>query len=660
MANKDKTSAGVDTLAQVSERVRNSSNILIALSKDPSIDELTAALSLALVMDKFGKHATAIFSGNTPNIISFLQPENTFETNTNSLQDFIIALDKEKADHIRYKIDGDFVKVFITPYKTTLNEKDLEFSHGDFNVDLVIALNVKSEGELDSALVEYGRIKHDASSINISPAAPGSFGDIEWGDPNASSVCEMIYRLTIDLQDPESPLIDENTATAMLTGVISATNRFSNERTTADTLSVASNLLAYGANQQLIAKNIPVDILTAQPAPEEPKEEEKENAKDESEEKKTNESTEEKDEKFEEKAEEEKPADPTNFEIAHQGKKDESKSERKHDDEEDKRAITPDFDSAPKEEKKPEEKKSEEPKDASSETDRIVAEVQQKRADEKAKAEEEAKRKREEQAAREKAEAEKNQAAKDAIFAKVNAEHAVKDGGNVLPPKPPKEFVTKPEEPVAEPIAEPIAEPVVNTKAPDLAPIHDDVNEPSTIPGALPTDGNVLPPPPAPFDAGMMPPAFPSNEAPKAEPVAQAMPIEPKVSEAPVIPAVQEAPTNRIPTANEIAAEFQAKKAAAQKLEDHTPIMPAVTMPSQGDVARALNNAQPAAAPAAPVTPAPAAQAPTAPTLAPRPAVAPTAPVAQPAVPTAPAQAPAAAPAPAANPDPGAFRIPGM
>jgi hypothetical protein len=62
----------------------------------------------------------------------------------------------------------------------------------------------------------------------------------------------------------------------------------------------------------------------------------------------------------------------------------------------------------------------------------------------------------------------------------------------------------------------------------------------------------------------MMPPAFPSNEAPKAEPVAQAMPIEPKVSEAPVIPAVQEAPTNRIPTANEISAEFRAKKAAAQ------------------------------------------------------------------------------------------------
>jgi hypothetical protein len=644
MANKDKTSAGVDTLAQVSERVRNSSNILIALSKDPSIDELTAALSLALVMDKFGKHATAIFSGNTPNIISFLQPENTFETNTNSLQDFIIALDKEKADHIRYKIDGDFVKVFITPYKTTLNEKDLEFSHGDFNVDLVIALNVKSEGELDSALVEYGRIKHDASSINISPAAPGSFGDIEWGDPNASSVCEMIYRLTIDLQDPESPLIDENTATAMLTGVISATNRFSNERTTADTLSVASNLLSYGANQQLIAKNIPVDILTAQAAPEEPKQEEKEESKEEPEEK----TSEEEEKKPEEKTEDEKPADPTNFEIAHQGKKDESKSEHKHD-EADKPAITPDSDSAPKEEEKPEETKAPESKDASFETDRIVAEVQQKRADEKAKAEEEAKRKREEQAAREKAEAEKNQAAKDAIFAKVNAEHGAAKDGNVLPPKPPKEFVSKPEEPAAEPVAEPIAEPVVNTKAPDLAPIHEDINEPSAIPNALPTDGNVLPPPPAPFDAGMMPPAFPSNEAPKAAPVVQTAPVEPKVSEA---------PTGRIPTANEIAAEFQAKKAAAQKAEEHTPVMPAVTMPSQGDVARALNNAQSAATP---VAAAPVVQAPAAPTLAPRPAAAPASPVAQPvANPATPAQAPAAAPAPAANPDPGAFRIPGM
>ena len=628
MANKDKAPASTDIVSQVTERIRNSSNILIALSKDPSIDELTAALSLTIVLEKSGKHATAIFSGNTPNIISFLQPEKTFESNTDSLQDFIIALDKEKADHIRYKIDGDFVKVFITPYKTTINEKDLEFSHGDFNVDLVIALNVKSEAELDSALVEYGRIKHDASSINISPAAPGSFGDLEWGDPNASSVSEMIYRLAMDLQDPESPLVDENVATTILTGIISATNRFSNERTTADTLASASNLLALGANQQLIAKNIPVDILTAQqetaPAPESKPEE-----------------TPEEKAELETPAEPEQPApentDPTDFEITHPGKAE----------------------------------------DAKDETERIVEAAQQKLADEQAKADAEAERKRKEQEEAQKAEEQKNQEAKDAVFAKVNAERAESEpvifespveapkDEQILPPIPPQGF-GKPEEkaepkvePISEPAAEPVAEPTVEPIAEPVAmpvveekPEPQPVSEPVAIPNALPTD-SILPPPPAPFNIEAMPPAMPT-EKPAAEPIITSNPTPAASAPSPVTetkpvetPMVEEAPKAKIPTANEIAAEYQAKKEALK--EKAAPVMPAVTMPSAESVARAMNPMANTPAPAA-AAPAPA---PAAPTLAPRPAETPASPVA-PATPAAPA-----APSAPVN-DPGAFRIPGM
>lgn len=251
-------------VAQVADRIKDSDNVLVALSKNPSVDELSAALGLSFMLDKLGKHATAIFSGAVPNAIEFLEPEKTFESNTNSLQDFIIALDKEKADHLRYKIEGDFVKVFITPYKTTLDEKDLEFSHGDYNVDLVIALNVNAESDLDSALSEYGKIKHDASSINISAAAPGKFGDLEWGDPGASSVSEMVATLAdiLDAEDTSEKLVDKSTATALLAGIVAATNRFSNERTTADTMSIAAALMGDGADQQLISSSIPVDILT--------------------------------------------------------------------------------------------------------------------------------------------------------------------------------------------------------------------------------------------------------------------------------------------------------------------------------------------------------------------------------------------------------------
>ena len=307
-------------ISQVAERVRTSDNVLVALSKDPSVDELSAALGLTFILDKMGKHATAIFSGAVPNAIEFLEPEKTFETNTNSLQDFIIALDKEKADHLRYKIDGDYVKVFITPYKTTIDESDMEFSHGDYNVDLVVALNVASAEDLDSALTEYGRIMHDASSINISANVPGKFGDIEWGDPAASSISEMIFKLSQAIKEKDKDNIDKSTATALLAGIVAATNRFSNEHTSPETMEVASKLMAAGADQQLISSSIPVDILTSdvvdatEDAKEEPESEEQP-----SEEQPTEERNEENKDNGGESAPEpeEPPKDPTNLEIHH-------------------------------------------------------------------------------------------------------------------------------------------------------------------------------------------------------------------------------------------------------------------------------------------------------------------------------------------------------
>lgn len=111
---------------QIVDKIKNSTNILVTVSNNPSVDELSAALGLTLLLNKMNKHATAVFSGAIPPAITFLDAEKTFENTVNSLRDFIIALDKEKADHLRYKVEGEVVKIFITPYRTTITNEDLE------------------------------------------------------------------------------------------------------------------------------------------------------------------------------------------------------------------------------------------------------------------------------------------------------------------------------------------------------------------------------------------------------------------------------------------------------------------------------------------------------------------------------------------------------
>lgn len=238
----------------VVERVKSATNILVTVSRDPSVDELAAALAFTLMLNKLDKHATAVFSGTIPSALEFLEPKKTFEDTVDSLRDFIIALDKEKADRLRYKVEDDVVRIFITPYRTVLSEKDLQFSQGDFNVELIVALGVEKKEDLDTAITAHGRILHDATVVTVNANNDqNSLGTVNWSDDKASSLCEMLMSLSEALQ---SGILDEQIATSLLTGIVAATDRFRNEHTSPKVMTMAAQLMAAGANQQLIAAKL--------------------------------------------------------------------------------------------------------------------------------------------------------------------------------------------------------------------------------------------------------------------------------------------------------------------------------------------------------------------------------------------------------------------
>lgn len=255
---------------QVIERLRQAQNVLITVSNDPPVDQLAAAIGLALMLNKLNKHATAVFSGAVPSTIEFLQPEATLEQNTDSLRDFIISLDKAKADKLRYKVEENVVKIFITPYRTSLTPDDFNFEQGDFNVDVIIALGVDQQEHIDQAIMAHGRILHDATVIGVmAGAGTTDVGSINWVDATASSLCEMLVSISEAFQ---SGILDGQMATAFLTGIVANTDRFSNEKTTPKVMTMAAQLMAAGANQQLISNELvpPPPPLPLPPPVEEP------------------------------------------------------------------------------------------------------------------------------------------------------------------------------------------------------------------------------------------------------------------------------------------------------------------------------------------------------------------------------------------------------
>ncbi len=240
-------------LSEIVGILKSANNIMVTVSKDPGVDQLAACIGLTLALSKTQKHATAVFSGQVPKLIDFLEPEKTLEKNTDSLRDFIISLDKSKADKLRYKVEDNVVRIFITPYKTSISEKDLDFSQGDFNIDAIVALGIKNRTDLDEAILAHGRILHDAKIIALSSNEPSEIGTINWTDTSASSISEMSADLIVSL-DKKS--LDGQIATAFLAGIVHETDRFKNEKSSPHTMSISGILMSAGASTQLVSSKL--------------------------------------------------------------------------------------------------------------------------------------------------------------------------------------------------------------------------------------------------------------------------------------------------------------------------------------------------------------------------------------------------------------------
>ena len=261
MMDQNTPTAPQNTKQQIVEVLKNANNVLVTVSANPSVDQLSACIGLTLMLNKLEKHCTAVFSGKVPSTIEFLQPEKTLEQNTDSLRDFIISLDRSKADKLRYKIEDNVVKIFITPYRTSLSEADLQYSQGDFNVDVVVALGVDKREHLDEAITAHGRILHDATVVGVSCGEiPTVVGSINWHEPTSSSLSEMLVSISEAFQ---SGILDTQMATAFLTGIVAQTERFSNEKTSPKVMTISAQLMAAGANQQLIATQLNTKSVTA-------------------------------------------------------------------------------------------------------------------------------------------------------------------------------------------------------------------------------------------------------------------------------------------------------------------------------------------------------------------------------------------------------------
>ena len=239
--------------------ITRAQNILIVSHRNPDGDSLGSTLALSLVLEKIGKKTTMACSDKNGQVFAFLPKISEILQKVNTSKDLVISVDLKNArlGKLGYKkIEKENkVEILITPEDGRFEQSDVSSHIKGVKYDLIISLDTPNLERLGT-LAEPADIFYEVPVINIDHhPANERFGKVNWVELVATSTAEILVSL-IEALSRDKPLLDEQVATCLLTGLIYDTSSFQNINTTPKSLTVAAQLVAAGARQQEIIKNL--------------------------------------------------------------------------------------------------------------------------------------------------------------------------------------------------------------------------------------------------------------------------------------------------------------------------------------------------------------------------------------------------------------------
>ncbi|MFH1173206.1 MAG: DHH family phosphoesterase [bacterium] len=247
----------LDTTQQIYGLIKKSHNILIAFRGHGSGDALGSALALALLLRQLEKRVElAAENFSWPKNFSFL-PSLEILPVLSTLKKLVINLNlKDKQlDNLSQEVkNNQLLEISLTAKNGTFETSDLSFEQSGFKYDLIITLDTPDLELLGQVYHNNTDFFYQTPVINIdhSPANE-HYGQINLVELTATSSAEIVFNLLESL-DPN--LLDDKIATCLLTGIITKTKSFKTHNVTPRTLTIASQLIAAGADREAIVTNL--------------------------------------------------------------------------------------------------------------------------------------------------------------------------------------------------------------------------------------------------------------------------------------------------------------------------------------------------------------------------------------------------------------------
>ena len=242
---------------QIFETIKRSNRPLICIPSGAGADQYATAIGLAKVLLKLEKKPTIVAAdGRAPKNIEFLSGHEQIQPHIENLRQFVIELDasKTKVDELTYELKGDKLFVYLSPKKGFWDASDVRTSSSGYKHDLIICIGSPDHESCAHLYSENTDFFFRTPVINIDHTPENEhYGQMNVVDLTASACGEVCHDL-IDSIEPG--LIDEDIATAFLTGMIAKTKSFKTKNVTPKTLQTASKLMAKGAKREHIIQNL--------------------------------------------------------------------------------------------------------------------------------------------------------------------------------------------------------------------------------------------------------------------------------------------------------------------------------------------------------------------------------------------------------------------
>lgn len=238
--------------------IRRANKILCVTREKTEGDGICAILALQKLLSKQKKEIYSVVPHGVNKNLTFLSGVENIQTDLGENGDFVISISTKNNDveRVKYVIEDEFVDILVTPKSGNFTSSDVTFRQNVGEFDLILVLDSPNLESLGKLFENHAKLFSMVPIINISSnPANEYFGKVNLVEPQKSSTSEIIYDL-ISKIPTFSEFLDSDLATILLTGILSSTNSFLGNNSTAQSFEVAAQLQELGAYQSDIIENL--------------------------------------------------------------------------------------------------------------------------------------------------------------------------------------------------------------------------------------------------------------------------------------------------------------------------------------------------------------------------------------------------------------------